>query len=336
MVRMKMKTKNLLYFLNGSIGDFLMILLVLDSVFNASGGERYNLCIFSPRNIKLFRKLSEKYPHIKIEKYPQSFWKYIFSKNIVITPPTPGVLSLHQKILGFLLARMPGSLLAGFDDGRKVNRLLYSHLESFRTDILFNDLIFSLLSAIQVPFKKNLSFRMPDACGEISDEPSVVLHPFGSSEGRSLSPEKVEKIIDILLEVFPDAEIYITGSKADALKLKNISKNSRVREVVGKLEVENLCAEIYRAKLFVGVDTGITHLASVLGKRSLVIAERGTPHWLPYYNSRATIIYAIQDDSSGVHEGREYLESKRDGRVRYLDEVPISVIEKYLRVIAHE
>jgi ADP-heptose:LPS heptosyltransferase len=82
--------------------------------------------------------------------------------------------------------------------------------------------------------------------------------------------------------------------------------------------------------LYVGVDTGITHLASVLKAPSLVIAHNGASNWLPYYNENSIVIYQIKDDDSDVHEGRKYLESKRGGRMRYLDRVPMDVIKKRL------
>ena len=65
----------------------------------------------------------------------------------------------------------------------------------------------------------------------------------------------------------------------------------------------------------------------------MVIAEQGTPHWLPYYNPNATIIYQIKNDTGSINEGREYLEKARNGRVRFLDRVPLNVIEEYIRKI---
>ena len=79
------------------------------------------------------------------------------------------------------------------------------------------------------------------------------------------------------------------------------------------------------------VDTWVSHLARIIGVKSLVVANAGSaPLWLQYYNARATIIYQIVDDTSGIYEGREYLESKRAGRMRYLSKVSIKVIQKYV------
>ena len=88
--------------------------------------------------------------------------------------------------------------------------------------------------------------------------------------------------------------------------------------------------------MYIGVDTGITHLASVLGKKSLVIAEQGAPHWLPYYNDNAVIVYKVLGDESGVFEGREYLESKRTSSARYLDRVPMETIKKAILAMSHD
>jgi ADP-heptose:LPS heptosyltransferase len=59
---------------------------------------------------------------------------------------------------------------------------------------------------------------------------------------------------------------------------------------VGKplMEVGGL---IEHGQLYVGVDTGPTHIAGVLGATSVVLAHQNEPTWLPSYNPNATLIW---------------------------------------------
>jgi hypothetical protein len=339
-----MRHKNLIYLLNGSIGDFLMVLFLLDSVWNGYPEDtKPRLCIVTPRNKDIFLELAEKYPHIQIYECGnlcEIFFlviHFLFRKNTVITPPTTGFLPLHQKLLGWILSRMHGSALYGFDDGKKINTFLYTDLIPFRTDILIIDLLFSLLLRENISYlRQTLHLKLPSiAKGKSFGNEYIVFHPFGSSGGKSLTEEKLLGTLHALLESYPNHTVYITGALKDLAYTDVVASigNPRIKNVVGKLSMNELCHLINGCSLYVGVNTGITHLACVLEKKCLVISEQGTHNWLPYYNANATIIYQIKNDTGSTNEGREYLEAARNGRVRFLDRVPLSVIEGYIRKI---
>ena len=132
----------------------------------------------------------------------------------------------------------------------------------------------------------------------------------------------------------PTAKILIsTDAKGYAAIPPAVLAKDYVEGTKGECTMRELAALIENSLLYIGVDTGITHLAALLRARSLVIAHDGTPHWLPYYNENAVILYQIKDDASSVHKGRAYLASQRNGRVRYLDRVSREVIEEELRLM---
>jgi len=310
-----------------------MVLLLLDSIWMAEKENKPGLYIATPRNEKLFKELGEKYPHIKIIKYPWSLGKFLLSRNTVMTSPTPGRIPLHQKIFGWVISRRQSNKLVGFEDGARINKLLFDKLIPFRTDILIIDLLFSMLEKSGVNFnRQDVRFNPPEPKKNMSwRKPTIVFHPFGSSVGRSILGSKMNEMISFILESFPKHTIYISGSPDDSKKLESLEEHKRVEKVAGKLSMPEICDLLKNTDLYIGVDTGITHMANLLGKKSLVIASQGTEsYWLPYYNQRATIIYKIKGDKSGIYNGREYLESKRGSRVRYLGKVPIAVIKKYI------
>jgi ADP-heptose:LPS heptosyltransferase len=156
----------------------------------------------------------------------------------------------------------------------------------------------------------------------------------GASRGRSFVEEKLEKSIGLIRKYFPNHTLYITGSKEDQEKMITI-KDDHVVPYFGK-SMEEIMSLILGSSLYIGVDTGVTHIANMLSVKTLVLAEQGTSHWLPYYNPKATIVYSILESRDSIHEGREYLFSQAHGRTRYLDRIPLSVIEQYIQKASHE
>ena len=120
-----MKYKNLVYFLNGSIGDFLMALFFMENIHE--NDSSIALYVVTPRNKKAFDELSEAYPYITVvEANRRSFrgmaasirlLRFMSAANLVVTPPTPGRLPTYIKIVAKLAALYPGSLFVGFKDG---------------------------------------------------------------------------------------------------------------------------------------------------------------------------------------------------------------------------
>jgi len=156
------------------------------------------------------------------------------------------------------------------------------------------------------------------------------LHPFGAVEKRSILGDDLKRLLLFVLEHEPGLSIVITGSGDDRKKIGELVgsiSSDRVCNVSGAATMEEITSLIFYSKLYVGVDTGITHLASFLGKKSLVIAHNGTPNWLPYYNPLSRILYKIEGCTHSGTEGRDHLEKCRDKKVFPLTRVRESVIK---------
>ena len=93
--------KNLIYFQNGSIGDFLMTIFFLENIYLNDNSIKLNVII--PKNGKLLSQFLERYSYINLILANRKSWKgligilklskFVFSKNLIITAPTPGKLS---------------------------------------------------------------------------------------------------------------------------------------------------------------------------------------------------------------------------------------------------
>ncbi|MCI5108624.1 MAG: hypothetical protein MRY49_02150 [Candidatus Pacebacteria bacterium] len=293
---------NVVYMLNGSVGDFLMALLLMKEIHKQD--PRYNLYISTPRRREEFQGLASGYP---VRIIGQRFFPFIFSKNYVILTPTIGKNPWHVKLLARILA-LRGSVI----DFKK----------EFNTRLLFIEILYKALPYFGLKETIPDCLLNPEKTEVSYKKPYIVFHPFGSNKGRSILGSKQKEVINILNDRFPDHDVLVSGSRDDTGVEGGVS-------IVGKHSLIEMASIIKGSDLFIGVDTGITHLASVLGKKSLVIASVGSEsYWLPFYNPNAKIVYTVKGDGSGIHEGYKYLESKRNGRHRYLDNVDVSVIKK--------
>lgn len=307
-----------------------------------------NLYIITPRNLTLFSEFSEfctfsKKVHL-IEASRRNISglfnlvPFIFSKNYVITPPTPGKLPLKTKIFAKLLSLRNSSKLRGFDDGKRINTYLYDNLIPFTDNILFFELLNKILDIFSIKKRKkfpildyNLSINTLDKY-RLKENEYIVIHPFGSSESRSILGDELLWLIKTIRSI-DGLKVVVTGGFEDKSALESTTKDIEIIHAIG-LNMIELHEILKGAKLFIGVDTGTTHMAAFLRKKSLVIAHHGNPQWLPYYNDNATILFNIETCIHDVHIGRDHLESCRKSQ-RPLVRVSRKTIEDGLKEICN-
>ncbi|MFH0846028.1 MAG: glycosyltransferase family 9 protein [Patescibacteria group bacterium] len=339
-----MKYKNLIYFQNGSMGDFLMTIFFLENVY--LNNPELNLYVVVPKSEKLLQQFLEKYSYIKIILVNRKSYKgisgmikllkFYFSSNLVLTAPTPGKLSLLVKLQAKMIALMPYSKLVGFDDGEKINETIYNEVLDYHTDIIYPEFLKQVLLSLGFEIKienplfryqkdENILKRM-----DLTENSFVVINPLAATQGRSLNGKEMSDFIKEIKKINNNLKIVLTGGGNDSEILQNFSKIFDNVFVFVNLRITDLCNLIEGANLFVGVDTGTTHLASFLNKKSLVIAKNGTPNWLPYYNKNARILFSINNCNQVIYEGRDFLEKNRGSKLRCLENVPVEVVKRSL------
>ncbi|MBU1046188.1 hypothetical protein KKH36_00180 [Patescibacteria group bacterium] len=344
---MKNKYKNLIFFQNGSIGDFLMTIFLLENIH--LNDPVLKLFVVVPKNEKLLIQFLEKYPYINIILANRKSFigllrivtliKFSFSKNLVITAPTPGKLSLYIKIIARKISLFRGSKLIGFNDRRRINKFIYSELFEYDTKIIYPEFLKMFIKNLGFKIKKEKpSFNYSKDKGileknNLEKNKYIVFHTQGSSLGRSLVEKEIIDIIKKIKELYPTLKIVLTGGSFDENILKNVLSvfNKDVLTMINK-KISELSTIIDESIFFIGVDTGTTHIASFLGKKSLVITHPATtPNWISYYNSNAKTLYSVKGCKHNIHEGREHLEKCRGKVLRCLEKVPLSIIEESLK-----
>lgn len=313
-----------------------MVLALLEEVHAQDPDASLYVC--TPRNVALYQAFKEAYPYVTILNIGRSsalssLIPLMGAKNICITPPTPGRIPLLTKFVARCMGIRGG--LVGFDDGSSINRILYTHTVPHDTSKLYCNLLVDLLPLLGLTYRRFTPvFHAIPVDGVLSrfgltQKGYVVVHPMGSSLTRSIVGAELERLVHEIQVSAPNLQVVLSGSTDDVLRF-NLKEGRGIVFATGLLPQE-IATLVQGSALYIGVDTGITHLASALGVRSLVLAHNGTPHWLPYYNSLATVIYKIRNDVTGVHEGRAHLEACREGRTHYLDRIPEAVIFNAVR-----
>jgi len=301
------------------------------------------LWVVIPKNEKLLKQFLEKYPYINIILANKrsgkgligifSLLKFIFSKNLVITAPTPGKLSVFIKIMAKKISFFGRSELVGFEDGQKINKFIYTKLLKYNTKIIYPDFLKSVIKELGFEVKKEIPILKYSKDENILEELNleehkyIVFNPIAATKGRSLKEDDANKIIDFIKTFLPGIKVVLTGGKADEEILKTFTDKALI---LVNPEISKLCTLLENSRLFIGMDTGTSHVASFLQAKSLVIAQNGTPNWLPYYNENADILYSVNGCTHDKYEGREHLESCRGDILRCLGDIPFEVVENKL------
>jgi ADP-heptose:LPS heptosyltransferase len=123
----------------------------------------------------------------------------------------------------------------------------------------------------------------------------IIVHPFASSERKAWKSEKWVEVIYKTLKDNDKCTIAIVGAKNEILKSQIITESpllrpfsARLLNVTGKTSIEELSRLISDAKLFVGHDSMVGHLAALNNTPTLTISLGNVrPHETTPYHANA-------------------------------------------------
>ena len=352
---MKPLIRNLVTFHSGMIGDFLMLLNLAENAYLYDNS--INTKIFVTRNLALFKELmSDRYPFVYLiplteENTSSKHYRYDAIKNILKVAFSRNAFfllkfykgdSLKTIIFGWLLSRLPGSRFVSFGENYFcLKKLLCTDVLSFNpnkdyfqnllseTDRLGWPRIFERPSFRYTPNENTLIKH------RLGNKDYVVMHITPTRKNRTLPVSRWAKITEQILNIAPNADIILTGSSDDysfIQELVSLCGNKQIRNYAGKFSITELISVIHYSNLYIGVDTGITHLASMMGKKSLVIGHLATPASLPTYAPNSTILFnknacLCQNNNCAIYEnGKQYMRCM----LYITDEVVDEALEKLL------
>ena len=111
----------------------------------------------------------------------------------------------------------------------------------------------------------------------------IALHPGSGSENKNWSLKNWTALIETVLRERVGAMLLIVGGEADGRQLASLRANFSNRVCFAEnLDLPNLAAVLERAAVFLGHDSGISHIAAAVGTPALLLFGPSDPAvWAP-------------------------------------------------------
>jgi ADP-heptose:LPS heptosyltransferase len=129
-----------------------------------------------------------------------------------------------------------------------------------------------------------MSRRLADA--DLADRPFILIHPTATLFTKQWELSKFARLVDYLWATY-GLPLVLTVSNAERPIAQQIQRAAHAPPaVLDDLPLDDLMAVIERAALFIGCDSGPTHLAAALKKKIVVIfGSSNAVAWRPWRTS---------------------------------------------------
>ncbi len=309
------------FFVGHSIGVTLLGIHALEAAyFGLPKAERGRLyLVINGDNRRLYDDMLMQYPHITLVTISRKslrtlvaiVWRGRGHRQIVLHPLSFGVVNLvHAWMTRIITLFHSNSRSVIFGENTLRNRFFFSII---LTRNLEQSIFTSQEDAIRTtginPFMHTpqLLFEHGEPIPQLHHQPYIVVHPFASSVSRSLPKARWQELIDWFRSTYPHYSVVISGGPADRVPAEALIRDSYTQVYFNQDICTTFVASFSlaaKAALYVGVDTGPTHIAAHVGVPTIVVGNNSNPCWLPYYNSDVTVLMNLavctcQGDKTG-------------------------------------
>ncbi len=331
----KAKQTDVWFFVGHSIGVTLLAIHTLEAAYFGLPVNERGRCflVINGDKTQLYLDLIDQYPHITLVTLSRRSMpdlirilaRSIGRRQVVLHPLSFGsVHPLHALLTLAITCLHPRSRSVVLDERSWYNWFWF-------TDVLPQKLdqsIFTSMEEAVIHCEIKVTARHPQLLHAVTPvhsalakvgKPYIVVHPFAANPIRSLPKERWEDIFDFITSTYPDHQLVISGGPSDrAVALAFIRpsyKNVFYTEDIITTFLPKI-GLIDNTALYVGVDTGPTHLAAHLGVPTIVIGNNSNPCWLPTYNPEVTILMHTEHCTCTNDKGGNCRETV-DGKVYY-------------------
>lgn len=281
----------------GPLGDGLMALALFDDILSVAPDA--SLLILTRRNAAMLQTLASEYPQVEVREIPRGLLALPFFTSIMLRPGwtllTLGLVSvgysLPPRLFFVALSLVPGNRTIGFHD-----RLLDVSL-NFDISLLMIDNLRRLLPYALSQWEKRTG--VPPRLRLRLDKPKdfpfergkyIVAHLFGVSIPHTLPPHRWRALFARIRKEYPTYQIILTGIPSQNALAEEVVAGQEGVSIRTDLSMHELAYVVDNAALYIGIDTGATHLAGLLQQKSLVIRHCADPTWIPTYNPHARVL----------------------------------------------
>jgi hypothetical protein len=329
-------------FHNGGLGDFLMFVFLAEQLH--AGGKAAHVTIVVPRTATFLSGFVRSYPYLAVVeaslRSPVGFARLLscaLRQTTAVIHPTLGSIPPFVKLFAWLLTRMPGSSLVGFRDMGGLTNLLYTKTLHYDTTKNYADTIRELAEVAGGRPDLNpprLTFASAPGYLERYGLPKggyVFFHPGAgmSARKRSFATDDAVEIIRHLLAHHPGLRVVLSGGPDEKKWVEELAAmvgDVRVVPLVAA-PAEVLATLIQNARLYIGGDTGVTHLACFVGAKVLEVAHNATANWLCFYCPGASVLYRLAQEES-VRSDPTYLAAHAKGALRPFAVIPATAVRE--------
>ncbi len=276
----------------GAIGDFVMQLNFLVAL-KAQRKEPTRYVVLATTNAGLLREMAGAYSFVEIVPMtPFSLvkcWLRIgLRPTLVVLSPT--FVSLPHAIMSVARLFSLRGALTGFSG--RVNTPHLGIVVPFEVHKRMYENFDALLWRLGYRGAGGVELLFPEDTQLVHrlDAGYVVVAPFASNPGKSLSPERWHKLFSFLQETYPEREVVVVGGPRDKAQADAYCSGQERMRNYCSIPFAQLAALMKNGSCFVGVDSGLTHVAGALHVPSVIIDNLRAVTWLPTYNPRAIIL----------------------------------------------
>ena len=259
----------------GALGDFLLTLPVLDALRVACPQGRLEVLAY-PGIASLATASGLADAVRSIEYGPLAGF---FTRGAVLDPALSAYFASFDLVLSYLYD--PDGVFAENLRASGVKRILCGpHRPGPSSHAI--DQLAGPLASLGIPLARR-AVRIPKAPA-IQGRPVIAFHPGSGSPAKNWPAANWRTLAASLLETFPQALLAVIGGEADGETLAAIGDLGAGDRIVAwrNLPLTELCWRLAAANLYLGHDTGVSHLAAVAGVPSLLLLGPTDPGvWAP-------------------------------------------------------
>lgn len=259
----------------GALGDFLLTLPVIAALREAASDSRIEVLAY-PGIASLAAAGGLVDAARSIEYGPLAVF---FTRGAVLDPALREYFASFDLIVSYLYD--PDGIFAENLRAAGVKRLLTGpHRPSEQSHAI--DQLAAPLADLQLPLgRRSTHLAIAPAS---HDAPVVAIHPGSGSSSKNWPSGHWRLIAEKLLAKHPSLHIAVVAGEADATaiaSLRDLDSTNRVR-FWENLPLPELAAHLAGSTFYVGHDTGVSHLAAVVGVPALLLFGPTDPGvWAP-------------------------------------------------------
>jgi ADP-heptose:LPS heptosyltransferase len=281
-----------------AMGDLIVITPLVRTLKQAYPDAQIDLV--AATRVKPIVENTTLYNHVYYLSFGFDFlWSFIRNVSLFRKENYDLILDLEFYYrLTTLLARLSRpQYLLGFDLQTTRTKVFDSAI-AYDPDVHVSDAYLNLATSLQIKHLDRtlepltINKRDQDIADHIVTDPEFIMVHIGTSAraiSRRWDSTNWAKLFAVMTET---TQVVLIGGSEEADLVKNISLPHRnLLNLINQLNIPQTAALMKRAKLYIGLDTGPTHLAAAMGVPIVAMYGPNTPlRWGPY-TQNASIIY---------------------------------------------